>query len=46
MTKYLGMSYGGLCRSTVSTKYITLIKDMYDNVVQVFEQVMGTLITL
>jgi hypothetical protein len=33
MTKYLGMSCGGPCRSTVSTKYITLIKDMYSNVV-------------
>jgi hypothetical protein len=33
MTKCLGMSCGGPCRSTkVSTKYITLIKDMYDNV--------------
>jgi hypothetical protein len=30
MTKCLGMSCGGLC---VSSKYNTLIKDMYDNVV-------------
>jgi hypothetical protein len=30
MTNGLGMSCGGSCRST---KYITLIKDMYDNVV-------------
>jgi hypothetical protein len=27
------MSCRGLCKSTVSSKYITLIKDMYDNVV-------------
>jgi hypothetical protein len=33
MTKCLGMSCGGLCRSTVSSKCIILIKDMYDNVV-------------
>jgi hypothetical protein len=29
----------------VSSKYITLIKDMYNNVVQVFEQVTETLMT-
>jgi hypothetical protein len=33
MTKCLEMSCGGLCRSTVLSKYIILIKDMYDNVV-------------
>jgi hypothetical protein len=44
MTKCLGMSCGGPCFSRnaiwwalqkykVSTKYITFIKDMYDNVV-------------
>jgi hypothetical protein len=33
MTKWLRMSCGGLCRSTVLIKYITLIKDMNDNVV-------------
>jgi hypothetical protein len=33
MTKCLGMSCGGLCRSTKSQqKYITLIKNMYDNI--------------
>jgi hypothetical protein len=30
MTRCLGMSCGGLCRST---KYIALVKDIYDNVV-------------
>jgi hypothetical protein len=34
-----------LQKHKVSSKYITLIKDMYDNVVKVFEQVTETLIT-
>jgi hypothetical protein len=32
MTKCLGMSWWALQKHKVSTKYITLIKDMYDNV--------------
>ena len=32
MTKYREMSCGGLWKSTVPTKYITLIKDMYKDV--------------
>jgi hypothetical protein len=34
-----------LQKHKVSTKYITLIKDMHDNVVTVFEQVTETLMT-
>jgi hypothetical protein len=33
MTKCLGMSWWSLQKHKVSSKYITLIKNMYDNVV-------------